>query len=102
MVSAARIFEAQLALAKSVNLPVIIHSVKAHSEVLGCLKKHQLPRGGVIHAFSGSTEIALEYIKLGFKLGIGGLIMNPNAKNCSKLSANYHFSTSYLRLTLLQ
>ncbi|MBW3515693.1 TatD family hydrolase [Shewanella sp. NKUCC01_JLK] len=77
-------FEAQLALAKSVNLPVIIHSVKAHSEVLGCLKKHQLPRGGVIHAFSGSTEIALEYIKLGFKLGIGGLIMNPNAKKLLK------------------
>ncbi|MGL4711697.1 MAG: TatD family hydrolase, partial [Shewanella sp.] len=44
-------FEAQLALAKSVNLPVIIHSVKAHSEVLGCLKKYQLSRGGVIHAF---------------------------------------------------
>ncbi|MCL1088287.1 TatD family hydrolase [Shewanella profunda] len=77
-------FEAQLRLAKTVNLPVIIHSVKAHSEVLSCLKKYQLPRGGVIHAFSGSPEIALEYIKLGYKLGIGGLIMNPNAKKLIK------------------
>ena len=77
-------FEAQLQLAQSVNLPVIIHSVKAHAEVLACLKKHPLPRGGVIHAFSGSTEIALEYVKRGFKLGIGGLIMNPNAKKLLK------------------
>ncbi|EGM71208.1 TatD family hydrolase [Shewanella sp. HN-41] len=80
-------FEAQLALAKSVNLPVIVHSVKTHSEVLACLKKHQLPRGGVIHAFSGSVEIAQEYIKLGFKLGIGGLIMNSNAKKLLKTVA---------------
>lgn len=80
-------FEAQLALAKSVNLPVIVHSVKAHAEVLSCLKKYQLPRGGVIHAFSGSVEIAQEYIKLGFKLGIGGLIMNPNAKKLLKTVA---------------
>ncbi|MGL5046667.1 MAG: TatD family hydrolase [Shewanella sp.] len=77
-------FEAQLALAKSVNLPVIIHCVKAHSEVLGCLKKYQLSRGGVIHAFSGSVEIAQEYIKLGFKLGIGGLVMDSRAKKLHK------------------
>ncbi|PIW58965.1 TatD family hydrolase [Shewanella sp. CG12_big_fil_rev_8_21_14_0_65_47_15] len=80
-------FEAQLALAKSVHLPVIVHSVKTHAEVLACLKKYQLPRGGVIHAFSGSVEIAQEYIKLGFKLGIGGLIMNPNAKKLLKTVA---------------
>ena len=48
------------------------------------LKKISIPRGGVIHAFSGSPEIALEYIKLGYKLGIGGLIMNPNAKKLLK------------------
>ena len=77
-------FEAQLRLAKAVNLPVIVHSVKAHSETLDCLKRYQLPRGGVIHAFSGSPEIALEYIKLGYKLGISGLIMNPNAKKLLK------------------
>lgn len=77
-------FEAQLVLAKSANLPVIVHCVKAHGEVLSYLKQHKLSRGGVIHAFSGSPEIATEYIKLGFKLGIGGLIMNPNAKKLLK------------------
>ena len=77
-------FEAQLALAHDVNLPVIIHAVKAHQGILSYLKRHKLPRGGVIHAFSGSSDIALEYTKLGFKLGIGGLIMNPNAKKLLK------------------
>lgn len=77
-------FEAQLTLAHGENLPVIIHAVKAHSEVLSYLKRHKLPRGGVIHGFSGSSDIALEYTKLGFKLGIGGLIMNPNAKKLLK------------------
>lgn len=78
------LFELQLMLAKEVDLPVIVHCVKAHSEVLAVLKRHNLPRGGVIHAFSGSPEIAHEYLKLGFKLGIGGLIMNPSAKKLLK------------------
>lgn len=80
-------FEAQLALAKETHLPVIVHSVKAHNEVLQSLQQYQLARGGVIHAFSGSTEVAIQYIKLGFKLGIGGLIMNPNAKKLHKAVA---------------
>lgn len=81
------ILEAQLILAQKHDLPVILHSVKAHAEVLMCLKRHKLARGGVIHGFSGSTEIALAYIQLGFKLGIGGLIMNPNAKKLLKTVA---------------
>lgn len=77
-------FDAQLTLANELNLPVIVHAVKAHQEVLSHLKRHKLPKGGVIHAFSGSPDIAAEYIKLGFKLGIGGLVMNPNAKKLLK------------------
>ncbi|QYJ79681.1 TatD family hydrolase [Shewanella acanthi] len=81
------VFESQLILAKEVNLPVIVHSVKAHTEIIALLKRHNLSRGGVIHAFSGSPETAQEYLKLGFKLGIGGLIMNPNAKKLLKTIA---------------
>ncbi|MCL1061119.1 TatD family hydrolase [Shewanella benthica] len=72
--------EAQLSMAQQLNLPVILHVVKAHSEMLAILKRYSLPRGGVIHGFYGSLEIASEYIKLGFKLGIGGLILNPSAR----------------------
>jgi len=77
-------FTEQLKLAKEFALPVILHVRKAHAEVIQLLKQHALPRGGIVHAFSGSYEQALEYIKLGFLLGIGGAYTWPNA---SKLRA---------------
>ncbi|NRD72779.1 TatD family hydrolase [Shewanella sp. VB17] len=70
----------QLMLAKTLNLPVILHVVKAHNEMIILLKHYKLARGGVIHGFSGSVELANEYIKLGYKLGIGGLILNHEAR----------------------
>ncbi|MFV8783353.1 TatD family hydrolase [Microbulbifer sp. SA54] len=69
----------QLAAACELELPVIVHCVKAHSEILALLKVFRPARGGVIHAFSGSAEIAREYWKLGFRLGIGGTITYERA-----------------------
>ncbi|MBE8167248.1 MAG: TatD family hydrolase [Shewanella sp.] len=73
-------FQRQIVLAKEFKLPLIIHAVKAHSEVVILLKKCDFQCGGIIHGFYGSTEVAKNYINLGFKLGIGGLILNDNAK----------------------
>ncbi|WP_418355640.1 TatD family hydrolase [Shewanella indica] len=75
-----RVLDGQLALAAELKLPLILHSVKSHNELLGMLKQYSLPRGGVIHAFNGSYETAIAYLELGFKLGIGGLLLNKNAK----------------------
>jgi len=72
-------FRPQLAAACDLNLPVIVHAVKAHSEVLRELKHFRPARGGVIHAFSGSEEIARQYWSLGFHLGIGGTITYERA-----------------------
>ncbi|WP_295801209.1 TatD family hydrolase [uncultured Microbulbifer sp.] len=69
----------QLAAACELDLPLILHSVKAHSELLRQLKEFRPSRGGVIHAFSGSREIAREYWKLGFYLGIGGTVTYARA-----------------------
>ena len=69
----------QLAAACELELPLILHSVKTHSELLALLKEFRPPRGGVIHAFSGSLEVAREYWKLGFYLGIGGTITYERA-----------------------
>ena len=74
------VLEHQLMLAESLNLPVILHVVKAHNEIMPLLKRYKLARGGVIHGFYGSIELATEYVKLGYKLGIGGLILNSGAK----------------------
>lgn len=74
-----QICKQQLLLAKQYNLPVILHCRKAHNELIKLLQQVQLPRAGVIHGFSGSTQLAKQYIKLGFKLGIGGVITYPRA-----------------------
>lgn len=72
-------FEAQLQLAAEFELPALIHVRRSHAEVIATLKRIRLKRGGIIHAFAGSYEQASEYIKLGFKLGIGGAPTWPQA-----------------------
>lgn len=73
------VFIEQLKIAQQLKLPIILHCVKKQSRVLALLKQHKFTLGGVYHAFSGSIEVATEFIKLGFKLGIGGVITYPNS-----------------------
>ena len=72
------LFEYQLSLAERVNKPVIIHSREATQDTIDILKKYKVT--GVIHSFSGSYETACTYIKMGFLLGINGVI---TFKNCN-------------------
>jgi len=73
-----KLFEAQLKIASECNKPVIIHSREATDDMLRILKKYNLK--GVIHSFSGSLETALEYVKLGYLLGINGVVTFKNCK----------------------
>lgn len=75
-----QLFEAQVALAADLHLPLILHARKAHDQVLKILRQYKPKKGGVIHAFSGSYQQAMEYIKLGFYIGVGGVITYPRAK----------------------
>lgn len=72
-------FEVQLQLAQETGLPLIVHGHKAHQQVIRWLKKFTLPGGGVIHAFSGSRELAQQYWQLGFYIGVGGTISYDRA-----------------------
>ena len=71
-------FIKQLDLAIKYDLPVIIHIREAMQECFDILKTRK--NRGIIHCFSGSTEMAREYIKLGYKLGIGGVLIFKNSK----------------------
>lgn len=73
------LLEAQLELAAEFQLPVLLHVRRAHAAMIATLKRHRLPRAGVVHAFSGSWEEAREYLKLGFRLGLGGAGTWPQA-----------------------
>jgi TatD DNase family protein len=67
------VFEKQLKLAHEVPKPLILHVVQAHSQALRFLRKWgPFPRGGMVHLFSGSLEIAQEYLRLGFLISLGG------------------------------
>ena len=74
-------FVRQLDIAEKVNLPVIIHSRDAAEDTLDIMRKASA-RGikGVIHCFSYSPEIAEEYIKLGYYIGVGGVVTFKNGK----------------------
>jgi TatD DNase family protein len=69
----------QLQLASRLNRPLILHCRKAHNELLQLLNRQSLPAGGVIHAFSGSLELARQYWAKGFYLGVGGTITYERA-----------------------
>lgn len=82
-----QLLEAQLKLAKAHDLPVLLHAVKAHDQVLKLLRRQNLPRAGIVHAFSGSEQQAREYAKLGFKLGFGGAMTHERAHKLHRLVA---------------
>ena len=73
-----RVFKEFLSLAERNNLPVVVHSRNATDDTIRILKEYKVK--GVIHCFSGSIETAREYIKLGFVLGIGGVVTFKNSK----------------------
>lgn len=75
-------FRSQLELAKQLRLPVSIHSREAAQETFDILMDSGIGEvsGGVIHAYSGSAEMAAEYVKAGFFIGIGGVLTFKNGK----------------------
>lgn len=81
------LFEAQLQLAAEFELPALIHVRRSHAAVTATLKRIGLKRGGIIHAFAGSFEEAREYIKLGYKLGLGGAATWPQALRMHRVLA---------------
>ena len=81
-------FIRQLRLAKEVNLPVVIHSRDASQDTFDIMKaEHARTTGGVIHCYSGSVEMAREYVKMGYFLGIGGVVTFKNSKTLKKVAA---------------
>ena len=76
-----QVFRKQIAIARELSLPLIIHDRDAHGDILEIVKKEKAGQnGGVFHAYSGSLEMAREVVKEGFHISIGGVITFQNAK----------------------
>ena len=80
-------FECQMEMARDTKLPVVIHSREAAQDTLALMKKHRAEEiGGVVHCFSYSAEIAKEVVKMGFFIGIGGVITFKNARKLKEVA----------------
>lgn len=74
-------FRRQLNLARSEHLPVIIHSRDAAADTMEIMADERAEEiGGVVHCFSYSKEIARQCVKMGFYIGIGGVLTFKNAR----------------------
>ena len=80
------LFEKMLNLAEKHDLPVIVHSRKAMQDTFDVLKKHDVV--GSLHCYQGSAEMAQQFIKLGFLIGIGGPITYTNNKKTKRTVKN--------------
>ena len=85
------VFEEMLKIAKESNLPVIVHNRDATKDIYELLKEYNVK--GIIHCFSGSVETAKEFIKLGFLIGIGGVVTFKNAKHLKEVVQNIPISS---------
>lgn len=90
------VLDAQLALAKRYDLPVILHSRRTHDKLAMHLKRHNLPRTGVVHGFAGSLQQAERFVQLGYYIGVGGTITYPRASKTREVMARLPLSALLL------
>lgn len=81
------IFIQHMAIAQEFEKPLIIHARKTHNDVLKLISDFHFSAGGVIHGFSGSLELALDYWSKGFYIGVGGIITYERASKTRRAVA---------------
>ena len=84
------VFTRQLEIAEKYNKPIVVHSRDSIQDTYNILSNYKLK--GSIHCFSGSVEMAKLFTKLGYKLGVGGIITYKNAKNIKEVVKNIDLS----------
>ena len=82
----AEYFERQMLLAEKLGLPVSIHDREAHADVMEVIRRHPNVKG-ILHSFSGSAEMALELVKLGYYISFSGTLTFTNAKKPREVAA---------------
>ena len=80
------LFRKQMEIAEKHNMPVVIHSRDAIEDTYDIVKDYKVK--GVLHCFSSSLEMARKFIKLGYKIGIGGVVTFKNSKKLQEVVKN--------------
>lgn len=98
----------QLELARELDLPVILHNREATEDILTIVREiahtpSEAPLRGVFHCYSGSKEIAEQILKMGFYLGIGGVLTFKNSKLADTLNQlNNSYQSSIVQSSILE
>ena len=87
LVTQEKIFKSQLDIADNLELPIIVHARGMIDPIIKYIRDRKI-KGGIVHAFNGSFQQAEQLIKLGFKLGFGGVITYERAKHVRSLAKN--------------
>ncbi|PMH41180.1 deoxyribonuclease [Vibrio sp. 10N.286.49.B3] len=90
------ILSTQILLAIDYKLPLILHCRKSHNRLIQIIKRHKFSCGGILHGFTGSFEQAMEWVKMGFFIGVGGSITYPRAAKTRKAIAQLPLSALVL------
>ena len=83
-------FIKQIEFANECDLPIVVHNRDAMADTYQILKEHKVNKGGVMHCYSGSPEMAAELIKLGFYISMGGPVTFKNARVPKEVVAKTH------------
>jgi len=82
-----QVFETQIIIAYELSLPIVVHNRDAHQDVYEILKAHKNKiRGGMMHMFSGSWEMAKNFMDLGMYISLGGPVTFKNAVNAVEIA----------------
>lgn len=81
------VFIKQIDFANQMNLPINIHSRDAHKDTLDIIKKYNKNSKAIMHCFSGSLEFAMECIKEGIYIALGGVVTFKNAIKAKEVAA---------------
>ncbi|WP_099364150.1 TatD family hydrolase [Fredinandcohnia onubensis] len=82
------VFRKQIALAKKVKLPIIIHNREATADIIEILEEEKASEvGGIMHCFTGSVEVAKQCMDMNFYISFGGPVTFKNAKKPKEVAA---------------
>ncbi|MCC8017070.1 MAG: TatD family hydrolase [Lachnospiraceae bacterium] len=80
-------FVRQMELARAVGLPILVHSREAAQDTFDLIAAHGHGLDGIIHCYAYSPEMAMEYVKLGYHIGLGGVVTFKNARKAKETAA---------------
>lgn len=96
------VFRTQLQIALDAGLPVLLHTRKTTGRVIDILRELEIGKrvGGIWHGFSASLQVAEELVELGFKIGVGPILLRKNARKLPDAVKSLPFSALVLETDL--